>query len=214
MKRIGIGLTGGIGCGKSTVADIFARLGIDVIDTDLISRELTKADGEAIELIAAAFGREMIDSLGALDRAKMRQLIFSDPEAKKSLESILHPLIREKVVQQIAAGNSPYFIVVVPLLFECGNYSDLVATTLAVDCSVETQISRTMKRSKISEQEVRAIIGQQISRRTRIALAEHLLSNEGSISALEQQVAQLHRKFMDFVVKAEVMVQNAKIDNP
>ena len=193
-----VGLSGGIGSGKSTVAALFQEQGVTVIDSDVISHQLTQAGGEAIALIRHEFGDECLGAEGALNRARMRQLIFSDPGAKQKLEAILHPLIRARMLAQAeTSGASPYLLLVVPLLFEAPNYRELAQRTLVVDCSEETQIARAMRRSAVSEQEVRAIMSQQISRTGRLGLADDVIHNNGGMDELRPQVVQLHRFYLD-----------------
>lgn len=191
--RYCVGLTGGIGCGKSTVAALFREFGANVIDSDTISHQLTQPAGAAIETIRAAFGDSYIDGSGALDRVRMRHLVFSDMAARQRLEGILHPLIRAQMLEHIqAASDAPYFLLVVPLLFETPTYHELVQRTLVVDCTEDTQIARTMQRSGISEPEVRAIIAQQIARTERLRLADDIIRNDAGMDALRPQVERLH----------------------
>ena len=192
-----IGLTGGIGSGKSTVAELFQEHGVAIADSDAISHQLTQSGGAAIEAIHAAFGGSYIDSSGALDRARMRQRVFSDIVARQRLEGILHPLIRTQILVQIqAAGAVPYSLVVVPLLFETSGYRELVRRTLVVDCAEATQLARAMQRSMLSEQEVRAIMAQQISRTERLRRTDDVIQNDGDLSALRQQVECLHQRYL------------------
>ena len=193
-----IGLTGGIGCGKSTVASLFAEHGVTVIDSDVISHRLTGTGGAAIEAIRAAFGDSYIDAGGALDRPRMRQLIFSDFDAKQRLQAILHPLIRAQMLGEVSENASPYLLLVIPLLFETGNYLEQLQRVLVVDCAESLQISRAMQRSGLTEQEVRAIMGQQIPRGERLRRADDILTNEAGMDALRSQVAQFHRRYIDF----------------
>lgn len=196
-RRLFVGLTGGIGSGKSTVAALFAELGITTIDSDVISRQLTQSGGSAIEAIRSTFGNDYIDASGALDRARMRQLIFSDAAAKQRLETILHPLIRAQMLSQTAAETrSPYLLLVIPLLFETNNYRELVQRTLVIDCAEATQIARTTQRSGLSEQEVRAIMAQQISRIERLQRADDTILNDAGLDALRLQVARLHQNYL------------------
>lgn len=192
-----VGLTGGIGSGKSTVAALFQKLGITVIDSDIISHHLTQPGGTAIVAIGQIFGDEFIDVSGALNRARMRQLVFSDPAAKCSLEAILHPLIRTQMLQQIAAADkSPYILLVIPLLFETSSFVDLVQHTLVVDCDETTQITRAMQRSGLNEQTVRAIMAAQVSRAERLRCANQVIHNDSDLDKLQQQVATLHRHYL------------------
>lgn len=190
-----VGLTGGIGSGKSTIADIFAALGVRIIDTDLISRQLTQTRGAAIPAIRATFGTEVIDTDGALNRNRMRELVFGDPTRKKCLESILHPLIYEQTrLLANTATDAPYTLVVVPLLFESGRYADWLHRIITVDCPAETQISRTMQRSHMDEAAVRAIMATQFSRAQRLALADEIVTNNGTLDDLKTQVIGMHRR--------------------
>ncbi len=190
-----VGLTGGIGSGKSTVAGMFAAHGVRIIDTDLISHQLTQADGEAIPAILDAFGAHLVDSRGALDRARMRELIFADPAAKKRLETILHPLIFAQAKRQVASPTAaPYTLIVVPLLFESGRYAGWLHRVITVDCPEATQIARTMQRSSLDEATVRAIMAQQLSRYERQRLADEVIRNDGDLHDLQNQVDAMHRR--------------------
>ncbi|HXF66898.1 MAG TPA: dephospho-CoA kinase [Burkholderiales bacterium] len=191
-----VGLTGGIGSGKTTAADMFAALGAAVVDTDAIARELTAPGGAAMAAIRAAFGAQFAAADGGLDRAKMRRLVFGDAAARSKLEAILHPRIREKARAAIAASRAPYVIVVVPLLLETGAYRDLVRRVLVVDCSEERQIERAVRRGGLTEEEARAIIAAQLPRAARLARADDVLDNEGEIEALRRQVARLHEQYL------------------
>lgn len=190
-----VGLTGGIGSGKSTVADLFAAQGVRVVDTDLISRQLTQAGGAAIPAIRAAFGADVISADGTLNRNKMRELVFGNSSEKKRLESILHPLIYEQT-RQLAntATDAPYTLVVVPLLFESGRYTDWLRRIITVDCSEKTQVSRTMLRSHMDEAAVRAIMATQFSRTQRQALADEIITNDGTLDDLKTQIIGMHRR--------------------
>ena len=199
-----VGLTGGIGSGKSTVADMFAALGARIIDTDLISRQLTQAGGAAIPALREAFGTGVIDAQGALDRAAMRELVFSHPEEKKRLESILHPLILTQAKQQAATPtDAPYTLVVVPLLFENSRYSDWLHRVITVDCPEETQIERTMQRSRLDEAAVRAIMAQQLGREARLTLSDEKILNNGSLDDLKKQVVGMHRRLSALATESD-----------
>lgn len=193
-----VGLSGGIGSGKSTVAGLFQELGVAVIDSDAIAHQLTRAGGAAIPMIREAFGAGYLDGVGALDRAKMRGLVFADAAAKQKLESVLHPLIRaEMLAQAEAAVHSPYVLLVVPLLFEAKNFRELVQRALVVDCPEPAQVARTMQRSGLTEGEVHAIMARQISRAERLKLADDVIRNDGSVDELRAQVAQQHRIYLN-----------------
>lgn len=192
QHRFSIGLTGGIGSGKSTVADLFAAHGAAVIDTDLIAHRLTMAQGKAIEPIRLAFGAAFIAPDGAMDRAKMRATVFADPAAKERLETILHPLIRAETEHAAAQSEGIYILFVVPLLVESGLWKQRVSRVLAIDCSEETQIRRVMQRNNMTEQQVRAIMATQASREARLAAADDIIVNESDTAALIPQVQRLH----------------------
>ncbi|MFZ2162934.1 MAG: dephospho-CoA kinase [Sideroxyarcus sp.] len=199
-----VGLTGGIGSGKSTVADMFAALGARIIDTDLISRQLTQAGGAAIPSIREAFGAGVINTQGALDRAEMRKLIFSHPNKKQRLESILHPLILAQAKQQATSPtDAPYTLVVVPLLFENRHYSDWLHRVITVDCPEDVQIGRTMQRSQLDESAVRAIMAQQLNREARLTLSDEKIINNGSLDDLEKQVVGMHRRLSALATESD-----------
>jgi dephospho-CoA kinase len=188
-----VGLTGGIGCGKSTVASLFEAHGAGIIDTDAIAHRLTQAGGEAIAAIRAAFGNDYITDEGALNRAKMRGLIFSDADAKRRLELILHPLILEQAKVQLRQLQSkPYILIVVPLLAESAAFRQLAQRILVVDCDENTQVARITGRSRIGEAEVRSIIAQQTPRAERLQLADDVIHNDAGLDSLAKQVAVLH----------------------
>ncbi len=191
-----VGLGGGIGSGKSTVAALFHELGVAVIDSDTISHWLTQADGGAIQMIKKEFGDKYIGGDGALDRARMRTLVFSDDTAKQRLEAILHPMIRSEMLAQAATARSPYVLLVVPLLFEAKNFRELAQRALVVDCPEEVQVARTMQRSGLTESEVRAIMARQIPRSERLKLADDVIHNDGSMEHLRTQVAHLHQLYL------------------
>ncbi|MBM3356206.1 MAG: dephospho-CoA kinase [Betaproteobacteria bacterium] len=191
-----VGITGGIGSGKSSAAEMFAALGAAVVDTDAIARELTQPGGGALTAIRDAFGAECIAPDGGLERAAMRRLVFRDPAAKARLEAILHPLIRAESRARLAAAREPYVIVVVPLLFETGAYEDIVDRVLVVDCSEDEQIRRTIGRSGLQEEEVRAIMAAQLPRAARLERADDVLHNDKGMEALREQVLELHAKYL------------------
>jgi len=195
--RFVVGLTGGIGSGKSAVAVLFAELGADIVDTDAIAHQLTGRGGAAIEPIRAAFGGSVITPEGALDRAAMRRLVFSDPAAKQRLEAILHPMIRVEADLRCVSAQGAYVILVVPLLVETGSYRGRVDRILVVDCAEATQVARTMARSGLTEAEVRSIMAVQAGREARLAAADDVIDNDGDLEALRAQVEALHRRYLD-----------------
>jgi dephospho-CoA kinase len=194
-----VGLTGGIGSGKTTVADLFAARGVPIVDTDLIAHRITAPNGAAMPLIAKEFGAAFVTADGALDRAKMRALVFSDNTAKARLEAITHPLIRAETDRERNAATGPYLIIVVPLLVESGTWKARVDRVLAVDCSVDTQIERVMRRNAFAREQVLAIIDKQATREARLAAADDVIVNDGaSLEALATQVERLHRQYLAF----------------
>ncbi|MGQ0749916.1 MAG: dephospho-CoA kinase [Betaproteobacteria bacterium] len=191
-----VGLTGGIGCGKSSAATILRELGAAVIDTDEIAHELTQSGGAALPDIAARFGADYIMQNGALDRGKMRRLVFARPEAKAQLESILHPLIRREAQARVAGARAPYVVLVVPLLLETGAYKALVRRVLVIDCDEALQIARTAKRSGMTAEEVRAVMAAQISRDARLAAADDVLVNDSDLVSLRRGAVALHQQYL------------------
>ena len=194
--RFIVGLTGGIGCGKSAASQFFSELGVDVIDTDVISQRLTQPTGSAIHLIQQEFGKDFITADHALNRTKMRELVFSNDEARLRLENILHPLILQETMVRIEQSHSPYIILVVPLLMESNEYRALVQRILVIDCDEEQQIKRTTSRSQLSEQQVKAIMAAQISRQTRLQNADDIILNNQDLAYLRTQVLQLHHTYL------------------
>lgn len=191
-----VGLTGGIGSGKTSVSRIFAELGAGVVDTDKISHTLTGPAGLAMEAIRLAFGDEFIAPDGALDRAAMRTLIFTDSTAKARLEAILHPMIRSRALLATLQSDAPYTILVAPLLLETSSYEEVVQRVLVVDCEERMQIVRTMQRASLSEEQVRAIMASQLSRTARLARADDIIVNNGSLDDLREQVQTLHQTYL------------------
>ena len=191
-----VGLTGGIGCGKSSASQFFSDLGIDVIDTDIIARQLTQPNGSAISLIQNTFGSSVITADGALDRNKMRDLVFANSESRHKLEQILHPLILKEVIRRIKQCQAPYVIVVIPLLFETNDYNHLIRHILVIDCDEQQQLLRTMERSNLSEQKVRSIMATQVTRETRIQKADDVILNNQDIEYLKAQILLLHHKYL------------------
>ena len=192
-----VGLTGGIGSGKSAAADEFARLGASVVDTDAIAHALTQQGGAAVPEVEKRFGKEFVLD-GAMDRKKMRDHVFADPAAKRALEALLHPMIREESARRIAAARAPYVVHVVPLLIESPDYRRRVNRVLVVDAPEEAQVARVRARSNLPEEEVRAIMRTQVTRAARLAAADDVIDNAGSRDALRNQVAALHQKYLQF----------------
>ena len=191
-----VGLTGGIGCGKSSAARIFEKLGAAVVDTDEISHALTRPGGIAIPAIEREFGAEYITVDGALSRVDMRERVFRDPAAKARLEGILHPLIRDEAQARIAAARQPYVILVVPLLLETGAYREIVKRILLIDCDEDEQIARTTRRSGLKAAEVRAIMAAQLPRAKRLAGADDVLHNDSDLDRLRRDIEVLHAKYL------------------
>ena len=193
QNKLCIGLTGGIGCGKSTVARLFESHGASIIDTDAIAHQLTQTDGLAISSIRTAFGANYLTDTGALDRARMRQLIFTDANARHKLENILHPQILAISLSRLQTfSQAPYVILMVPLLLENQDFIALVQRILLVNCTEKEQIERVKQRSQLDETEIRAIIAQQVSREIRIARADDIIQNDGARDELANQVAAMH----------------------
>lgn len=195
VSRLIVGLTGGIGSGKSTAADAFGRLGAGIVDADEISRSLTAAGGSAIAPIRSHFGASFITSDGALDRARMRALVFDDHQAREQLEAILHPLVQAQSEIACRRVEGLYVMLVVPLLIESGTYHRRVHRLCVVDCPEPLQVSRVMSRNALPEYQVRAIIASQASRSARLALADDVIDNSGSQEHLLAQVDELHQRY-------------------
>jgi dephospho-CoA kinase len=199
--RFCVGLTGGIGCGKSQATGTFAELGADVVDTDAIAHELTAPGGRAMDALRQSFGSEYVRQDGSLDRDRMRELVFSDPTAKSRLEAIIHPMIRAESRRRVQEGTAPYVVLVVPLLLETGAYRDMVNRVLVVDCDESQQIARTTARSGLSEDAVRRIMAAQLPRHRRLQHADDVLSNDADIRSLRSQVEALHKRYLELAEK-------------
>lgn len=201
-----VGLTGGIGSGKSAVADLFAALGVVVVDSDALAHELTGPDGAAMPRIAREFGQTYLQADGALDRKAMRELAFSDPTAKQRLEGILHPMIRDLADQRIAAATAPgasssyamcpYAMRMVPLLIETGIDPRKVQRVLVVDCPEAAQRERVARRSNLDPAQIQRIMDSQASRSQRLARADDVIDNSGNPAQLPAQVERLHRLYL------------------
>lgn len=192
-----IGLTGGIGSGKSTVAELFVRRGVPVIDTDVIARDIAAPGEPALEEIVREFGAEVMDGRGQLDRAELRRRVFDDPAARRRLEAILHPRVRAAVRARVAALHAPYCVIVVPLLVET-NFRDVIDRVLVVDTDEPHQIERTSARDRISQETVRRIMAAQAKRSERLSHADDVITNNGTLLELEQQVDRLHARYLAF----------------
>lgn len=198
MNRLCIGLTGGIGSGKSTVARLFGKLGADVIDADEIAHDLTQPGGAAMAAIALAFGSDYVTDNGALNRTRMRELIFSDADAKLRLEALLHPMILQACIERLRAESlAPYAMLMAPLLLENPEFSKLAQRVLLVDCTEQSQISRVMLRSAMDEGQIRAIIAAQMPSAERRARADDVIDNDGAQDRLSDQVFALHNRYLD-----------------
>jgi len=203
--RYTVGLTGGIGSGKSAVAERFAGKGIVIVDADVAAHRLTAPEGMAMGAICAAFGPSFTAADGSLDRVRMRAHVFANASERKRLEAILHPMIRSMCEAERSTAASPYVMLVVPLLFESTRHSTTrakprdatVQRTLVVACDQRVQIERVMRRSAMSEDEVKAIIAAQMSAAQRIALADDVIDNSGPAEALDQPVERLHRQYLE-----------------
>ena len=198
-----VGLTGGIGSGKTTVATMLASLGATIVDTDAIAHALTGPGGEAMEAIRAVFGDAVVREDGALDRAAMRRLAFADAGIRARLEAILHPAIRRATESGLAAAAGPYAVAVVPLLYETGGYARRAQRVLVVDCAPEVQLERTKRRSALSTQEVRAIMAAQWPRWRRLQMADDVVWNGGDPEALAPQCESLHARYREIAAIAQ-----------
>lgn len=195
MSKFVVGLTGGIGSGKTTVANLFAAEGITLVDADIVAREVVAKDSKGLKAIVEHFGTEMLTPEGELDRAKLRERIFNQSAEREWLNQLLHPMIRQEMLEQVKNATSPYVIMVVPLLFENG-LDRLVNRTLVVDISPELQISRTVIRDQVDATQVNNIINSQCSRSEKLAKADDIIDNQGEISALKREVLALHQRYL------------------
>ena len=190
-----IGLTGGIGSGKTAVSDLFKELGITIVDADLASRVVVQKGREELNKISEHFGRDILNSNGELDRAQLRDIIFNSEEEKLWLESLLHPAIASQIQKELDSSNSPYTVLVSPLLLET-NQRNFYNKVLVVDVPEEIQIQRTAERDNVSEEQIKSIISSQIDRDSRLEQADEVIVNDGSIQDLENKVQELHEKFI------------------
>ena len=193
-----VAITGGIGSGKTTIANQFAELGIDIVDADVIAREVVEPGTPALAAIAAQFGPEMLDPQGQLDRRRLRERVFSDPDAKAWLNGLLHPLIRQEMLRQCANARSPYCLLVVPLLIE-NRLTQLANRVLVIDVDEATQIERTCRRDGVSRAQAEAILAAQASRAERLAAADDVLDNQNDAAeAIKRRILALHETYMAF----------------
>ena len=196
-----VGMTGGIGSGKSEAAKCFAELGVPVVDVDIISHELTRAGQPVLQEIVQVFGREILNSDESLNRAALRQKIFEDTGARKSLENILHPAIYNQAIAALQKNASaPYQILAIPLLFENQRYLNIINRSLVIDSTPEMQISRASQRDGLSKAAIQQIIDVQMPRAQRNAMADDIILNQGSVQALKEKIKQLHQQYMNACV--------------
>jgi dephospho-CoA kinase len=190
-----VGLTGGIGSGKTTVSDLFKEFHVDVVDADVVARDVVEPGSDGLSQVTALFGKDVLTTSGELDRSKLRELIFADTSAKDKLTAILHPLIREEMLNQLRDTQSQYCILSAPLLFE-NKLHEWTNRSLAVDVDENTQKTRTLQRDGGNRATIEAIIASQISRENRLALADDVIDNNQDRAALTKQVNELHKKYL------------------
>ena len=197
-----VGLTGGIASGKSTIASFFEDLGVPVVDTDIVAREVVQPGMPALDEIRSKFGDDVFAADGALDRRALRNRVFADDNERRRLEAILHPRIREESFRQVESADGPYVIVVVPLLYESPMKAEM-DRIVVVDCTVETQLSRLLMRDKESEEQGRRIIATQASREERLSIADDIVNNDGDLDDGRDAVAKLHEKYLALAREAD-----------
>jgi len=195
MSPLRVALTGGIASGKTTVANLFAALGVPVIDTDVIARQVVEPGQPALAAVVAAFGADVLDADGRIDRRRMRERVFGDADARRRLEAILHPAIRAEMERQSREAGGPYQILVIPLLVESGR-RDHVDRVLVVDVPEATQIERLVRRDAVAREQAEAALRAQATRDARLAFADDVIENTGEMAALEARVAELHRGYL------------------
>ncbi len=200
MSAFIVGLTGGIGSGKTTVANIFATHGIVLVDADIVAREVVAPGQPALAAIAAHFGQQILTADGQLNRPALRSQVFSDAKAKAWLDQLLHPLIRQQLLQQLQQAQSPYVLLVAPLLIENG-LTAVVDQLLVVDVDPQLQLQRTVQRDQVSSEQVAAIMASQCQRSQRLQLADQIISNETDVAALTGKVASLHQLYLDMAAE-------------
>lgn len=200
MKPLIVGLTGGIASGKTTVADLFAARGVPLVDADVVAREVVEPGEEGLSRLAEEFGPDILSPDRRLDRAALRKRIFAAPEARRRVEAMLHPLIRHRMEQRLAGLRGPYLLLVAPLLLEAG-LEDLVDRVLVVDAAEEAQVERLMRRDASDPVEARAILAAQLSRQERLARADDVIANAGTLAELEAAVEALHRRYLKLAAR-------------
>ncbi|MEZ8186679.1 dephospho-CoA kinase [Shewanella sp. 5S214] len=206
-KKYVVGLTGGIASGKTTVANLFAQYDIDLVDADVIAREVVSIGSDGLNAIKQHFGQGILLADNSLDRAALRAQVFNNPEQRLWLNNLLHPMIRQRMLDQVQASTSAYVIMVVPLLFE-NHLDSLVDTTLVVDIAPELQVSRTMQRDGVSKEQVEHILASQMTREQRLALADNIIDNQGEHEQLRSQVFRLHQQYLQQATDLETNVND------
>ena len=201
MKKLLVGLTGGIGCGKSTVAKMFSKLGVEIIDADKIAKQLLQPAGSAYQTTVEHFGTAIINEDKSLNRQHLAEIIFNDQTQKKWLENLLHPLVRQEIHNQIDKASSNYIIIDIPLLTENITHYEFLDKILVIDVDKETQITRAMQRTGLPKEKIENIIKHQAIREERLAIADDKIINNKSINELKLQIEQLHQKFTNIEVK-------------
>lgn len=210
MRPYCVGLSGGVGAGKSAAASILSAYGVTVVDTDAISRELTAVGGAAIPAIVSAFGSEYVDGSGALNRPAMRLHVFTSPIARQRLENILHPMIKAEAALRVLHAVSPYVVLVVPLLAEhLSDYRELVDRILVVDCDEALQLERIMARPGMDMEQAKAILAAQSERDTRLAMADDVIDNRGDMSKLAGQLSILHAQYLSAAQQKSTTTNNS-----
>ncbi len=201
-----VALTGGIGCGKSEATKIFAEIGVPIVDLDVISHQLTAANQPLNNVIAAQFGHEFITPEGALNRAAMRKLVFSDDTAREKLNAILHPAIYDEAVRQVNShSQTDYQILAIPLLFENDRYQPHIDRVLVIDCDEKTQIERVKKRSNLTEDEIKQIISLQTPRKDRLSIADDVIENNRSVAKLREKIQAIHQKYINTCIVSKTI---------
>ena len=195
-----LGLTGGIGCGKTAISDMFEGLGITIVDADIIAREVVEPNSEGLNAIIAHFGEHILLPDGTLNRAALRTKIFTNHENKKWLNALLHPLIRAKILNDLNNATSPYVVLVAPLLFE-NNLDKYCDRTLLIDVPSCVQIARTAKRDNTSSEQVKSIIASQMSRADKQQKADDILNNDRSLNLVHIELVDLHKKYLQYALR-------------